>query len=320
MRRLSLRHLRAFVAVAETGSFTLAAARIFQTQSALTATIRQFEESVGIKLFDRTTRRVELTDDAIRFKPVADRILRDFDAAMGDLQAISTGHQGRITIAAIPSVIAHVLVPALAELRRSHPGIDVSVFDGGTERIERMVLDGEVDFGICGRHANYPELNYQPLVRDCLGIVCPPDHPLAACEPAVAWRELAAHDYTSLTESAGTAWMLEAHPELTADRQPVPRSSASSVTTLRALLDLGGRYSVLPALAARSDPMTAFVFRPLDGPRVTREVCLLTRNLRTVSGNTRRILSSLVTSLGLLAGTEGVEILDLDSIAAPAAS
>src|SRR6202012_2339814 len=112
-RKISLRHLRCFVAVAETGSFTLAAGRLFQTQSALTATIQQLETSVGLRLFDRTTRRVEMTDDATRFKVVADKIIRDFDSAIGDLQAVAKSQRGHLRIAAAPSVMTHILAPTL---------------------------------------------------------------------------------------------------------------------------------------------------------------------------------------------------------------
>lgn len=87
--QISLRHLRSFLAVAETGSFTLASQKLFKTQSTLTATIKQLEALAEVQLFDRTTRRVELTNDALWFKEVASGILRDFDNAISDLQAIS---------------------------------------------------------------------------------------------------------------------------------------------------------------------------------------------------------------------------------------
>ena len=89
--RVTLKHLRAFVAVAETGSFTLGAARLCVTQSALTAVIQQFEAAVAQKMFDRSTRRVDLTRQAEQFLPEAQRVLRAFDNAVGDLMDLSSG-------------------------------------------------------------------------------------------------------------------------------------------------------------------------------------------------------------------------------------
>src|SRR4051812_9522073 len=118
---IKIRHLRCFVAVAETGSFTLAANRLFQTQTSLTATIKQLEEVAGLRLFDRTTRRVELTKDAIWFKTVAERVLLDFDNAISDLQAVSKGQRGHIKIAVAPSMMTHVLAPTLKSFRALYP-------------------------------------------------------------------------------------------------------------------------------------------------------------------------------------------------------
>ena len=93
------------LAVAETGSFTMAASRLFMTQSALTATIQQFEEAVGLKMFDRTTRRVAMTDHAERFIAEARKVVHSFDGAIGDLTALAQGERGHIRIGAAASVI-----------------------------------------------------------------------------------------------------------------------------------------------------------------------------------------------------------------------
>ena len=297
MRRVSLRHLRCFLAVAETGSFTLASAKLFQTQSSLTATIQQFEEAVGLKLFERTTRRVELTPEARQFRPMAERVVRDFEAAIGDLHAISKSQKGHVRIAAAPSVVVHILSPALARFRRDHPGITVSVQDAGSARIEDGVLAGEMDFGIASRLRNYPELVYTPIVRDPFGAIMPMDHPLAAGDGPITWEEVRRHAYIGLTNDTGIGAFLEHYPELRLDEAAQPYDHASSTTSLYAMLKLGGKISVLPALAAQANPMTEFKFRELQEPRITREICLITRQLRSLSVNTARILQVLMETL-----------------------
>ena len=91
MNNISIRHIRAFLAVARDGSFTRAAESLHLTQSTLTGTIKQLEEQAGLTLFDRTTRQVLLSGEGERFLPVAERLLSDFDTAMTDLRAVAEG-------------------------------------------------------------------------------------------------------------------------------------------------------------------------------------------------------------------------------------
>lgn len=297
MRKISLRHLRSFLAVAEAGSFTVAASRLFQTQSSLTATIQKFEEAVGLKLFERTTRRVTLTPEAVQFRTVAERIVHDFDNAIADLQAIAKGQQGHVRIAAAPSMVVHILTPALADFRRAYPDITVSVQDAGSARIERVVLDGEVDFGLASRLKNYPQLDYRPILSDPFGVIMPHDHPLAAEDGPVRWADLSAYEYIGLTNDTGIGAFLEEYPQLGLARHANPHDHASSTTSLYAMLRMGGKISVLPALAAQANPMNELKFRELCEPSIQREICLITRPLRSFSANTKRILDVLMTTV-----------------------
>lgn len=306
MRRISLRHLRSFLAIAETGSFTVAASRLFQTQSSLTATIQQFEEVVGLKLFERTTRRVDLTQDAVRFKAVAERVIRDFDNALNDLQAIAKSQKGFVRIAAAPSMVVHILSPALAAFRQAYPEIAISVQDAGSAKIERAVLDGEVDFGLTSRLKNYPELDYRPVLHDPFGVVMQHDHPLAGVEGPLRWADLSSYEYIALTNDTGIGAFLGAYPELALGKNANPYDHASSTTSLYAMLRLGGKISVLPALAAKAGPMQEFKFRELSEPMISREICLITRKLRSFSPNTQRILDVLMDTIGKIGHSRGV--------------
>jgi DNA-binding transcriptional LysR family regulator len=295
--KISLRHLRCFSAVAETGSFTVAAARLFQTQSSLTATIRQFEETVGLKLFDRTTRRVELTEDAARFKTVADRLLQEFDSAIEDLKAVAKSQRGHVSIAAVPSMIVHLLTPALKAFRQAYPGITISVHDAGSDKIEREVLDGAVDFGIASRLNNYSELDYAPILTDPFGVVFLDDHPLKQAREPIRWAHLAAYDQIGLANNTGIGAFLEAYPALGLNDKAASLDHASSTASLFAMLSLGGKIAVLPALAATAGPLAQFNFQLLHEPTITLEICLITRHLRSFSVNTRRMLDVLMATI-----------------------
>lgn len=307
-RNISLRHLRSFVEVANSGSFTTAAARLFVTQSALTATIQQFEESVGLKLFDRNTRRVVMTQEALRFKTEADKILRDFDSAISDLQSFAEGQKGHIRIAAAASVIYQFLVRAVATFRQQYPNVTFTLRDAGAEQVEQMVLDGDLDFAITSRHKGMDELSYTPLLQDRYGVVCRADHPLAQRKGQLRWAALDPAGFVAFTADTGIGTFLREH----AGDWPVFRGEhdeISSTTSLFAVLAEGASYSIVPALSAKASGFTNLAYRELGTPVLSREICLITRRLRSLSPSSQRMLEVIMETIRSQALPDGVSII-----------
>lgn len=306
-RRISLRHLRCFVAVAEAGSFTIAASRLFLTQSSLTTAIQQFEEAIGLKLFDRNTRRVAMTREAERFKSEADRLLSQFDNAIGDLQAFAQGRQGQIRIAAPASVIEFFLADTIRAFKEICPNIGVSLRDAGAELVENKLVEGEIDFAITSRHKGFDELAYTPLFVDSYGVVCASPHRFARRKGPLDWSELGAADYISFTPDTGIGSFLAANSP-NRDLFNTLHDQVSSTTSLFPLLKAGDRYTILPALSAMTRDFSGFSFRLLTGPALEREVCLITRRLRSLSPISERFLELLEAAVRVTALPRGVSI------------
>jgi DNA-binding transcriptional LysR family regulator len=295
-RNVSLRHLRCFLEVANTGSFTEASSRLFVTQSSLTATIQQFEEAVGLKLFDRTTRRVVLTQEGLRFVGEAARILKQFDNAIDDLEAHAHSRMGHIRIAAAPSVIYQFLVQAITKFRATYPDVTVSLRDAGAGQAERMVTDGDVDFAVTSKHQGLQDLDYVPLLEDRYGVVCRADHPLARSKAPLRWRDLPAHGYVAFSADTGIGSFLKKHegeyPALQGRHDEI-----SSTTSLYPVLRAWNKFSILPALAGTLGDFPDLEFIELSEPALSREICLITRRLRSLSPSARRILDTLFATL-----------------------
>ncbi|KDB63580.1 LysR substrate-binding domain protein [Bordetella bronchiseptica B18-5 (C3)] len=315
-RRVSLRHLRCFLAVVETRSFTLAASRMFLSQSSLTAAIQQFEEAVGLKLFERTTRHVELTDAGRHFKAEAERVVHGFDASIRDLKAFGQGGRMHVHVASAPSVVQALLVPAIPHLKASFPHITFTVRDADATRIERMVLNGEIDFALTSRHIAFDELEYVPLLRDQYGVVYRSSAFRLEGEGPVRWSSLAAGGYVQFTPDTALGAMLAALPAA-ARLYDEQRDAVSSSTTLYAMLELPGTYSIVGALSAGTGPFPEFDFRALVDPVLTREICLVTRRLRYMSTSARRILQALLEVFDRIALPQGVELLRRDARSDP---
>jgi DNA-binding transcriptional LysR family regulator len=294
---ITLRHLRSFVAIAETGSFTRAAERLFLTQSSLTTTIQQLEDDAGVKLFDRTTRSVTPTPAAARFLEQAERLLSDFDTMLGDLQSVARSNEGHLRIAASPSVVAWLLAPSLPSFRSAYPNVTLSIRDAGSAEIERRVREGQVDFGICSRLSSHQELDYTPLLKDRYGVVCSADHPLATLAGPLSWAKVSAykHDWVGLASDTQVGSL---HRETLQQfgMMSCPEEVSSS-TSLYSMLILGNRFSVVPSLTRYSHQLDTFIFRELDDPPIERELCLVTRKLRSMSPSAERLLQALLQTL-----------------------
>lgn len=305
--QVSLKHLRCFLAVAEAGSFTVASSRLFITQSALTATIQQFEETIGLRMFDRTTRRVLMTEAAKRFKPEAEKVVNTFDSAIGDLMALAQGERGHIRIGAAASVIYQFLVHVIPKFRESYPNITISLSDPVAQHVERMVVEGEVDFAIDSKHQGYEGLDYTFLMADRYGVVCHRDSPLAQANIPLRWADLMPSHYVAFSADTGIGQFLRSH----AGHWPVLgglHDEVASTTSLFAVLSMGNRYSVLPAMALRGREFPELVFRELNDPPLSREICLITRRLRSLSPSAQRLLDVLLADIRGRALPPGVSL------------
>lgn len=311
--RILLRHVRCFLAVAETRSFTIAASRLFLSQSSLTATIQQFEEGVGVKLFERTTRHVELTQAGIHFKGEAEKILNTFDASIQDLRAFSHGTQGHIRIAAVPSVVLALLVPAIPLLQESFPDITFAIRDSSATYIEQMLINGDIDFALVTKSTGYQELEYVTLLKDHYGIVCRAPHPLAQDTSPVRWDDLPEQGYVQFTNDTALGILLAAHPS--ASRlYGKQQDEVSSSTALYAMLGLNGRYSIVGALAADMGLFPDFHYRELIDPVLTREICLATRRLRYLTPDAKRILNSFLEAFEKITLPRSASLIDRPSV------
>ncbi len=283
MNNISYRHLTAFIEVARHGSFTHAAEHLHVTQSTLTATIKQLEVQVALQLFDRTTRRVNLTREGERFYPVAERLISDFDTAINDLRASAQQQRGQVGIAASPSVLNSLLPAVIQSYRAAFPNIGLSLKEEGASGIEDSVINNLVDFGIGGNRSAHPELLYQPILQDQYGVVMNSDDPLANSD-LIRWDEISSRSLILLSAENGIRIQLEKsikeqHLPLSFDNVMI---EVSTPATLAALIQKGIGISILPALAASTEAFHLMQFCPLTQPVLKRELCLITRKGRSI--------------------------------------
>jgi LysR family carnitine catabolism transcriptional activator len=188
--RFRLEDLETFLAVAETGSFSRAAEHLGLSQPSVTSRVQRLENSVGIPLLQRTTRRVEITGNGARFKATADAALRDLRDLLREFRGEAEARKKRMTLAATPLVAAVALMPIIRRYNESEPGIEIRLHDVRMPQALNELAAGIADMAILVFDDNHPDFRFEPLtVEECV-VVTPPNHPLLA-KPEATVRAIA---------------------------------------------------------------------------------------------------------------------------------
>ncbi|WP_459614053.1 LysR family transcriptional regulator [Bordetella sp. 2513F-2] len=276
---LSSRQLRAFVALAEEKHFTRAAQRCHLTQPAFSALIRTLEDTAGVRLFDRNTRRVELTAEGRVLETSARRLLGEFELVMDDLRDYAARRRGRLAVAALPSLAAGWLPGLLARFHTEYPGIVLQLRDALLDPCLDMVQRGEVDFAVAARRADMSGLDSEFLHADRFYLVCRDDHPLAL-RARVPLRELGRWPVIQLARGSSVRKHLD--EALGADAV-APLLEVEHLATVTGLVSAGLGVSVVPAMTLFHFQRPGLAIKPLQGRALTRPLYLVRRKGRTLS-------------------------------------
>ena len=278
---VSLRQLRAFVAVAREGSITRAARRLHLTPSALSMLVSALEGELGVRLFERTSRRVAPTDAARALLPGIERTFEHLDAALDGLRDWVERRDARLAIAAVPLLAATLVPPRLAAFRERHPGVRVTLLDLPVDAIAEAVRAGDADVGLCTADHDVLDLDATVLLQDRLMLACRPDHPFAA-RREVRWAELAGEPLALLGRGSGLRRLVE-QGFAAQGGAPLAAFEVAQVATAVGLVEAGLALSVLPGHALASARTDGVVAVPLVQPSVARDVVALTSPRRPPS-------------------------------------
>lgn len=300
---ITLRQLRAFIAVARERSFTRASEAVHLTQPALTTCVRQLEDRIGVPLLDRTTRHVGLNLYGESFLPAAERIVRDLDAAIEACRALQEGSEGSLSIATVPSIASSILPEAIATFSTQSPRVGFELFEDHSEGVRRKVQEGEAEIGLSGVTEAFPGIEARPNFFDTVGLFCRSDHPFALLDRPLVWADLAGQEIFNMGYQTQIQSIVEVVPEL-----EISLSAASyKVRNTLATLSLIRSRNAVAALPRLSIPLTALgdvVFRPLGNPELKRDVYLCRQERTPLSPLARRFIALTRTS----ARTAGAEL------------
>jgi DNA-binding transcriptional LysR family regulator len=177
---VEIRQLRAFVAIAESGTFTAGALRVHVTQAAISMQIRQLETEIGAKVFVRAPRHVILTEAGEQLLRRARHILREHDAALDEIAELAGAERGRLRIGSASAMVLTEQLPSiLKDLRKQHPAAEISVMSGTSEVLVDQILAGEVDIAFVSLPVDVRGIKTERLSEDQLVAIASPRHKLA---------------------------------------------------------------------------------------------------------------------------------------------
>lgn len=267
---ITLRQLRAFLAVADAGAFARAAERMHVSPSALSTLVKELEGQLGLRLFYRSTRVVQLTEAGAEFRPLARKALDDLEAAIAGSRALAQVQRGRVTVAASIVVAATLLPWVLQSFQQRQPGIQCVLRDGFEEAIRDQVRRGEVDLGVGTLIEGEPGLSQITLYQDHLVVLVADSHPLAE-RGAISWRELAQHPLICLSEQSPSRALADAAFQ-SAGVRPIVAHEVAFSSTVISMVAAGMGVAALPVNVRQLSRRAGVQARLLVRPTVKRHL------------------------------------------------
>lgn len=277
----TLRQLRAFVLVAEQNSFTKAAETLCLTQSALSGLIKELEQNLGVKLFDRTTRKLHLSDAGVRLLPQARRVLNEMSVLNEKVSNLKSLHQGHVRLAVSQQLSASAMPKFVAKFCDIHPNIQVTLTDCSIDEVVNHTENLEVDLGIAPERAYSDDLEAITLFASPFYLVLPATHPFAK-KDVICWTDLLTERLITLNGPFIKSLQNEL-PAQISGRIFNPDFEVNFLSTALGMTRMGLGVTLCLLYAADWVEQNGLVMRPIADPVVERKFLLYTHKSRSLS-------------------------------------
>ncbi|MGB1466865.1 MAG: LysR family transcriptional regulator [Alcanivorax nanhaiticus] len=283
--------LSAFMAVAETGSFSAAAERLYITQPAISKRIALLEQQLDARLFDRVGRQIKLTEAGNALLPRARQVLMDVEDISRAIHDLSGEVSGKLRIGTSHHIGLHRLPPVLRQFSRDYPKVTLDIHFIDSEEAWEGVLHGELEMGVVTLPPQPDDrLHSEVIWQDPLVFMCAPEHPLAR-QDNLTLEALTHHSAilpSPVTFTRGIVERLFDEHKLKLDIA----MSTNYLETIHMMVSIGLGWSVLPATMVDS----GVVQLPVDAPLPERQLGVVTHPARSQSNAAQAFLRALLQS------------------------
>lgn len=259
---MELRHIQTFQAIVQEGSFLRAAEKLMYAQSTITLHIQQLEAELGVKLFLRQGKKVQLTEAGRSLQEQADSLVARATALQETMFNLVAGEAGHVRVGAIEPTASYRLPQILVPFCQERPRIQLTIEVGNTKTISRRVASGELDIGICSLPSADLGLDFEPLFIEQMALLLPLSHPLAE-QTTISIHDLAGQRL--LSGESGCAYREVIERTLQHHRQkPFTGLEIGSLETIKHAVQHGLGLAILPRACVTPVP-TQTVLREIEG-------------------------------------------------------
>lgn len=277
----TLRQLKAFVLVAEQNSFTKAAEALCLTQSALSGLIKELEQNLDVKLFDRTTRKLHLSDAGGRLLPQAKRVLNEMSVLNEKVANLKSLHQGHIHLAVSQQLSASTMPKFIAKFCELHPNIEVTLTDCSIDQVVEHIENLEADLGVAPERSYSDDLHADILFSSPFYLVLPTSHPFAK-KNQLHWSDLLNERLITLNGPFIKGLQNEL-PVQISSRIFNPDFEINFLSTALGMTRMGLGVTLCLLYAAEWVEQNGLTMRPITKPVVERKFLLYTHKNRSLS-------------------------------------
>jgi DNA-binding transcriptional LysR family regulator len=253
--------------------------------------IRQLEDALGVRLLDRNTRSVQLTQVGREVAPVLERLLRELDSLLVNIRSVAAKTSGFVSVAALPSLSATILPAVIAEFQALHSGISIQLRDALGARIAAMVKAGEADFGFGSLQGNEPDIEFTSLFRDRMGVIFLPGSPLEK-KKSVSLKDVTALPLILMNRDSSVRNVVE-HGLAAIGHISPPAFEAAYMSTALGMVKAGLGVTILPASVLEMEAAGGVAYRPIHGPNLEREIGFLNKRGRSLSPAAEALLKAI---------------------------
>ncbi len=300
---INTRQLRAFRLVAQHRNFSRAAEALYITPSGLSVLIRELEGRVGFRLFNRTTRHVELTPDGKELLAVTQRSLEELDAAIANIGRSAKASRESISLGTTPLVAANILPPAMHEFRKLRPDLRIQLFDADLPTLMTMVETGKLDMSL-GIFKAMAGVRREPFFRFSLMVARPARHGVSH-RATTTWSALNGETLISLSSAHPHQQLIERHLAQ-AGVQAQVGSVVNLLDTQIALVEAEEGIAIIPSFGLPACRNRKVIMSQLINPVVRFEFHLIVNRAKKLPPAAEEFTSFLKSYIATWAGRAGI--------------
>jgi DNA-binding transcriptional LysR family regulator len=297
--KITIDDLEAFITVADLESFNIAANKLGITQPALSRRIKKLEETLGAKLLDRTTRKISVSIVGEEFIIEARRMLDEFTKSIDDVQELIKTKTGSISLTTNMTIANSILPDIVYDFKKKNPNIRLRISQDSSPEAIKKVLRRECEFAIAQYSQDDPNIEFEPLINDSFEMICNKKHILAK-KKKITWEDFESHNFLKLGSNSRTINILrnelgEKIEYLNGDIE------VDHFSALIGLVEKNLGVSAIPSLAKFKRPESDIITLPIENPKVSRMLGIITYKGRSLSPASKvfcELIKSKIKNLG----------------------